>query len=339
MVVCPSLHRSYMRFDTLAYMLSVANIYPGSKVMVFDDCMGVVVASIMERLGGYGLVFAVNKNENRIPSYDCINRLNFTISNDKNEYTVDHTGKLPPTVITRPARAPRLSDYIANIRNTLLIWHLSDLLKVTPIDHATSPVSDDEPLPLPLPLPEPLKVVVPEVMYELNSDVPMKHKDGSAMSDSEIIHLFQKRLERRLREEWQPSLQQQEAMLQRGVSSLVVASNNPLEDLPPLLPYLAPSGVLVVYSQYQAVLAEVFAALKRSGQWINITMSENFMRKYQVLPMRTHPYMNMFNNGGFVLTATRVLNEKAAETTKEENGIRTGAGATSTLRRKRLKIM
>lgn len=328
-----------MRFDTLAYMLSVANIYPGSKVMVFDDCMGIVVASVMERLGGYGLVFAVNKNENRIPSYDCINRLNFTVSADQNEYTVDHTGTLPATTITRPTRAPCLADYVANIRNTVLIWHLSDLLSVTPVDHATTPVPNDDPLPLPLPQPEPTKVVVPEVVYELNSDVPMTHKDGSPMSDKEIIHIFQKRLERRLREEWQPSLEQQQAMLRHGVSSLVVASNNPLEDLPLLLPYLAPSGVLVVYSQYQAVLAEVFAALKRSGQWINITMSENFMRKYQVLPMRTHPYMNMFNNGGFVLTATRVLNVNAAESAKEETGIRTGAGATSTLRRKRLKIM
>lgn len=320
-------------------MLSVANIYPGSKVMVFDDCMGIVVASVMERLGGYGLVFAVNKNENRIPSYDCINRLNFTVSADQNEYTVDHTGTLLATTITRPTRAPCLADYVANIRNTVLIWHLSDLLSVTPVDHATTPVPNDDPLPLPLPQPEPTKVVVPEVVYELNSDVPMTHKDGSPMSDKEIIHIFQKRLERRLREEWQPSLEQQQAMLRHGVSSLVVASNNPLEDLPPLLPYLAPSGVLVVYSQYQAVLTEVFAALKRSGQWINITMSENFMRKYQVLPMRTHPYMNMFNNGGFVLTATRVLNVNAAESAKEETGIRTGAGATSTLRRKRLKIM
>ena len=132
-------------------MLSVANIYPGSKVMVFDDCMGIVVASVMERLGGYGLVFAVNKNENRIPSYDCINRLNFTVSADQNEYTVDHTGTLPATTITRPTRAPCLADYVANIRNTVLIWHLSDLLSVTPVDHATTPVPDDDPLPLPLP--------------------------------------------------------------------------------------------------------------------------------------------------------------------------------------------
>ena len=34
-------------------MLSLANIHPGQKVMVFDDCMGIVVGSIMERLGGY----------------------------------------------------------------------------------------------------------------------------------------------------------------------------------------------------------------------------------------------------------------------------------------------
>ena len=320
-------------------MLSVANVYPGSKVMVFDDCMGIVVASIMERLGGYGLVFAVNKNENRIPAYDCVNRLNFNVNSDRNEYAVDHTGTLQPTVIDPPDRPLTPSDYWLNIRNTLLIWHMTDLLKITPINHAETAVEDDTPLPLPIPQPEPTKVVVPETLYHTNSDLPLKHRDGTQISDTELITIFRKRLDKKLREAWQPSLEAQTTMLQRGVKSLVVASNNPLEDLPPLLPYLAPSGVLVVYSQYQAVLAEVFAGLKRSGQWINITLSENFMRKYQVLPMRTHPYMNMFNNGGFVLTATRVLNENGANNTKEGNGIRTGATATSTLRKKKLKIM
>ena len=30
-------------------MMNIGNIHSGSKVMVFDDCMGIVVASIMER--------------------------------------------------------------------------------------------------------------------------------------------------------------------------------------------------------------------------------------------------------------------------------------------------
>ena len=167
----------------------------------------------------------------------------------------------------------------------------------------------------------------------------MVHKDGTALRDAELIAIYKKRLDRLLRERWQPTLDEQREMLRRGVNSLVVASNNPLEEVPLLLPYLQPSGVLVVYSQYQDLLAELFAGLKRSGQWVDISMSENFMRKYQVLPMRTHPYMNMFNNSGFVLTATRVLNPNSPMESKDMAGIRTGATMASTLRRKKLKLM
>ena len=124
---------SYLRFDTLAYMMHIGSIYSGSKVMVFDDCMGMVVASIMERLGGHGLVFAVNNNDNRIPTYDCVNRLNFQATPDRNQYLVDHEGTHAYTDLTSPQRPLTQEDYRNNIRNTLLIWHLTDLLKITPI--------------------------------------------------------------------------------------------------------------------------------------------------------------------------------------------------------------
>ena len=329
-------------------MMHVGNIYSGSKVMVFDDCMGMVVASIMERLGGHGMVFAVNNNDNRIPTYDCVNRMNFTAVPDNHTYIVDHEGTHEYTEIPIPQRELTQLDYQYNIRNTLLIWHLSDLLKVTPIgrshsllsspDHLLTPVLDETPVPKPLAIPEPTTVYVPKKLFHTVTELPMKHRDGTEMSDQEIINVCKKRQDRKLRDAWQPSQEQQEVYLKQGVDTLVVASNNPLHEVPLLLPYVAPSGILVVYSQYQAVLAEVFAGLKRSGQWMNITLSENFMRKYQVLPMRTHPYMNMYNNGGFVLTATRVLNVNASST-KEMSGIRTGANATSSLRKKKLKLM
>ena len=331
--------RSYLRFDTLAYMLSLANIHPGQKVMVFDDCMGIVVGSIMERLGGYGLVFAVNNHDNRIPCYDCVNRLNFNVVADRNEYQIDAENKYEEPSFSLEQRELTLADYTANIRNTLLIWHLSDLLQIEPIDHASQTVPDDSPLPLPLPLPAPRTIHLPTKMFHTKTDLPMVHKDGTPLRDAELIAIYKKRLDRLQRERWQPSLEEQRAMLRRGMNSLVVASNNPLEEVPLLLPYLQPSGILVVYSQYQALLAELFAGLKRSGQWVDISMSENFMRKYQVLPMRTHPYMNMFNNSVFILTATRVLNTNSSMDTKDMSGIRTGATMASTLRRKKLKLM
>ena len=167
----------------------------------------------------------------------------------------------------------------------------------------------------------------------------MVHKDGTPLKESELINVYKKRMDRKQRDAWQPSNEQQKVLLQAGMHSLIVASNSPLEDVPKLLPYLAPSGILVVYSQYQTLLAELFAGLKRSGQWVNITMSESFMRKYQVLPMRTHPYMNMYSNSGFVLTATRVLNSNASISKNDKEGIRTGANFASNLKKKKLKLM
>jgi singapore isolate B (sub-type 7) whole genome shotgun sequence assembly, scaffold_5 len=206
-------------------------------------------------------------------------------------------------------------------------------------DHLSPLPSEEAVLPLPLPVPSPRTIYVPAQLHHTTTGLPMVHKDGTPLGDAELVNVFKKRLDRKLRDAWQPSQEAQEEMLRRGVNSLVVASNDPLEDVPKLLPYLAPSGILVVYSQYQTLLAELFAGLKRSGQWINITMSESFMRKYQVLPMRTHPYMNMYNNSGFVLCATRILNTRESDPAKDMSGIRTGATFASTLKKKKLKLM
>uniref|UniRef100_A0A8D2ZWE4 tRNA (adenine(58)-N(1))-methyltransferase non-catalytic subunit TRM6 n=1 Tax=Scophthalmus maximus TaxID=52904 RepID=A0A8D2ZWE4_SCOMX len=46
----------HLRYDALAQMLTLANIHAGSKVLVFETCAGLVLGSVMERMGGYGSV-------------------------------------------------------------------------------------------------------------------------------------------------------------------------------------------------------------------------------------------------------------------------------------------
>uniref|UniRef100_A0A8C9XAF7 tRNA (adenine(58)-N(1))-methyltransferase non-catalytic subunit TRM6 n=1 Tax=Sander lucioperca TaxID=283035 RepID=A0A8C9XAF7_SANLU len=46
----------HLQYDTLAQMLTLANIHAGSKVLVFETCAGLVLGSVMERMGGYGSV-------------------------------------------------------------------------------------------------------------------------------------------------------------------------------------------------------------------------------------------------------------------------------------------
>jgi hypothetical protein len=38
--------------DALAQMLSLANVAPGGRVLVVDDASGLIIASVLDRLGG-----------------------------------------------------------------------------------------------------------------------------------------------------------------------------------------------------------------------------------------------------------------------------------------------
>lgn len=48
--------RSHLRYDTLAQMLTLANIHAGSKVLVFETCSGLVLGAVMERMGGTSVI-------------------------------------------------------------------------------------------------------------------------------------------------------------------------------------------------------------------------------------------------------------------------------------------
>ncbi|KAI9142547.1 adenine(58)-N(1)-methyltransferase non-catalytic subunit TRM6 [Paraphysoderma sedebokerense] len=65
-----------LRIDTLSIMLSQANIRAGSKVLVVDDVQGLLVAAVMERLGGHGTVVAIHESEQH--NYDIVRYMNFS---------------------------------------------------------------------------------------------------------------------------------------------------------------------------------------------------------------------------------------------------------------------
>lgn len=55
--VCVFVWCSHLRYDTLAQMLTLANIHAGSKVLVFETCAGLVLGSVMERMGGTSVLW------------------------------------------------------------------------------------------------------------------------------------------------------------------------------------------------------------------------------------------------------------------------------------------
>ncbi|KAJ1995413.1 tRNA (adenine(58)-N(1))-methyltransferase non-catalytic subunit trm6 [Coemansia umbellata] len=86
--------------------------------------------------------------------------------------------------------------------------------------------------------------------------------------------------------------------------ALVISTNyNPLSVIKKLVPYLGGSRMLVVYDQSKEALLESFAWLRESCEFLNVQLTESWLREYQVLPKRTHPMMGMSGGGGFLLSA------------------------------------
>ena len=83
---------------------------------------------------------------------------------------------------------------------------------------------------------------------------------------------------------------------------IIVCKQHPAHLLMFLSKFVRLSGQFTVYSPYKEPLLDSYMTVKESGQAINVNLSETWLRHYQVLPERTHPFVNMSGGGGYLLT-------------------------------------
>ena len=89
-----------------------------------------------------------------------------------------------------------------------------------------------------------------------------------------------------------------------------------------LLPRLAGSAQIVVFSELLQPLVTLCQHMTQSRDYLAPTLTEPTLRKYQVLPGRMHPEMNGLPASGYILSATRVLadDEPAPSRPKRRKG-------------------
>jgi len=88
---------------------------------------------------------------------------------------------------------------------------------------------------------------------------------------------------------------------------LIISSDyDPFSIVEMLSPYVAGSGSVVVHSPHIQVLAELQVKMRSSPCFLGVNLTESWLRRYQILPGRTHPMMNMPGSGGYLLHATKV---------------------------------
>jgi tRNA (adenine-N(1)-)-methyltransferase non-catalytic subunit len=105
--------------------------------------------------------------------------------------------------------------------------------------------------------------------------------------------------------QWMRGVDAREELLRSPADCLVIVDDeDPTQAVRDLLPFVALSGNIVVYSPYLEALTQLFPQLRNDAVCVRI--SETWYRHHQVLPGRTHPTVNMNTAGGYLLTAVRV---------------------------------
>lgn len=277
-----------LRFESVAHIMSLANVAAGARVLCVDHVRGLLAAAAMERLGGHGVVCASSAG-GVDPSTDATRMFNFS----DEEASVFYKATLQVLEGTeepkdyRP-RLPRKRPAGGDEGGADGAEGGSDAARQEG-DGIDGGEAGDQP-------------AAAAAAGESEGKGKAKGRadgvqDTSAQdkaSKPKVNSLLQRRA----------TAAEAAAMRERGFTSVIVAAQtlDPTALLRRVLPLCAPSAAIVVYSQYSQPLAEAMHFLTSSRSAIGLQLSEAWVREHQVLPKRTHPIMSTQQVGGFVLS-------------------------------------
>ncbi|XP_041353698.1 tRNA (adenine(58)-N(1))-methyltransferase non-catalytic subunit TRM6-like isoform X2 [Gigantopelta aegis] len=322
-----------LRVDSLSQILWYGNVHSGINVAVVDSCRGLVVGSILQRMGGCGKIVQLypgnDLNRYVVDYFDFpkeykdilfsfpLNKLMDLKSNSK-----PLTDSSADAVVT-PSVAEQMCDMSSHPNDS----SLTKLDVEQSCDDTSSNTNG-------APVTKTLDVDTGEKLSVENNDSSMDTNDNNASQskgdhsklleksvkkETEDLHTqsdistgkkgrkkTEKSEEEKQKEQQQKSRQLEAAksiLLERNIDCLIVASKyHPTPIVMNLLEFMALSRPVVVYSQYKEPLVDCYTALKKSGLAIKLKLTETWFREYQVLPARTHPTMQMTGTGGYLLT-------------------------------------
>ncbi|KAM6906676.1 tRNA (adenine(58)-N(1))-methyltransferase non-catalytic subunit TRM6 [Lycodopsis pacificus] len=312
----------HLRYDMLAQMLTLANIHAGSKVLVFETCAGLVLGSVMERMGGYGSVIQMYPGGGPVRAgvesfgfpahfHDMLHEFPICHVNALLAGTLDTTAKDPDAVPNQsnvpaeeqnpPKAEPTGSPEDTKTEDTKTEDTKTEDTKTEDTKTEDTKTEDTKT--------EDTKTE--EIKMETNSGADDGYDPAKEEREKRIEAKAQEKKVKQ--EEKRKKLASAAALLEgRNADGLVIASRfHPCPVLMGLIKFLSPSRPFVVYSQYKEPLIECYTKLKELGGTVNLRLADTWLRHYQVLPNRTHPLLLMSGGGGYLLSGTTVAVDRS----------------------------
>ncbi|KAL3140277.1 hypothetical protein ABBQ38_004545 [Trebouxia sp. C0009 RCD-2024] len=309
---------NHLRADSLAMLLSLANIGSHGKVLVLETCSGLVTGAVAERLGGFGHVCTTYAGD-KCPPLEATRMLNFpesikssmstaslaTLLQYRHEPAADEVTQAAQEQGSRSEGAvlEESGQQTSQAADALLDSQqaadaLLDSQQVAGMNGCTMRgVLDAR-------SEQPQQAVLAGLADSIQAP-------ADPPGAQEILTEKQQEM-RRMREEREAvaaaTQKLLKSMCKTGFNCCIVAapSNHPSSVMAKLMPLLAPSASFAIFSNWQQPLAECHLALQQSKQAVNLTLAESWWREYQVLPARTHPTMSTSGTGGYILSGTQI---------------------------------
>ena len=335
----------HLRPDTLAQILTHANVRAHSNVAVVDTCLGLVLGAVMERLGGFGNVIHIYHGQTPmrpvVDYYDFdrnhmdtlhsfpMEKLNLfkRTGNILTEYEKNNAEGASESKVLKisvdktkkeeTGTAVNVDDGNTKTTNKESLSENSKCLDTSEKtvfgdnskdDKETSPVMTSESTDQKMETDTQVPTVDDNQPIQETSDDRCNEQqlNGAKPEKKRFRGTFEDR-EAKREIELKKLAAAQEILTNKKLDCIIIASKfYPTSLVLNLIRYLGPSRQLVVYSQYKEPLIECYAQLREVGVLVNFRVMESWYREFQVLNMRTHPLVNMSGTGGYILIATSI---------------------------------
>ncbi len=104
------------------------------------------------------------------------------------------------------------------------------------------------------------------------------------------------------RSKWQIENREAVEMLKEKFDSLtIVTRDDPFPIAKELLPFVHPGRQIVIFHTCKEILQECYMSLKQLNSIVNLRLFSTFLRNMQVLPKRTHPFVQIQGSSGYLL--------------------------------------
>ena len=273
----------HMREDTLARLLTLSNVQPGSRALVVDSMNGLVLGALVERMGGVGrLMHGFNGLQ---PVTEALKWLNmdkerlkpiFHFPLSELAFVPHHPSMMGQGIAPADAAGEAegsdamqedATDSCSAPRHASAAASSEGTAEAASAEQSSQAASTEA------------AAAVGGRKAGATLEGRQRRIDGAKRAAQSFAQLTPHA----------PTVEETQVELQRGFDSLVVAGSLDVKLLvPPLLRLVKPSSPIVVYSPSPYPLVELQEQLIRDEVAMNLHISETWMREHQV--RSRHPY-------------------------------------------------